>query len=88
MKSVSFVPETIARGGPSRSPLDRLSVDWHSSKRGIFIIFVTLPIEFLQKKVYQFRIMARIGCQLIYFPCNVEKSVFNQKLKSNALFNL
>ena len=37
MKSISFVPKTIPADGSSRSPLDRLSVDWHRSKRCIFI---------------------------------------------------
>ena len=40
MKSVSFMPKTIPAGGSSRSPLDRLSVDWHHSKRSIFILIL------------------------------------------------
>ena len=31
MKSVSFVPKTVPGGSVSRSPLDRLSVNWHCS---------------------------------------------------------
>ena len=42
MKSVSFVPKTVPAGGPSRSPLDRLPVDWHRSKLCIFINFATI----------------------------------------------
>ena len=37
MKPVSYVPETIPGCGASRSPLNRLSGDWHNWKRCIFI---------------------------------------------------
>ena len=46
MKSVSFVPKTIPAGGASQSPLGRLLVDRHRSKRCIFIICV-VQIHFI-----------------------------------------
>ena len=39
MKSVSFVYKTIPAGGASQSTLDCLWVDWHRSKRWIFIFY-------------------------------------------------
>ena len=45
MKSVSFVPKTIPAGDASQSPLDRLLVDWHRSKRNIVEEFKEVKVD-------------------------------------------
>ena len=79
MKSVSFVPKTIPAGGASRSPLDRFWVDWHRSKRFIFI-YVVNPLIVDTNVVL---------LTTIYFPChNVESEVstspFHSKLEGEG----